>query len=66
MADLTKSTAGLSYREWDLLRNAWQDSDDYDPTYEPHKLLLAKLDWYCADTYDIPDTDDRPKPASNE
>lgn len=56
---LTKDTARLGYREWDLLRNVLQDSDEFDPQDPEHKALLAKLDWHCADTY-------RPKPAENE
>jgi hypothetical protein len=59
---LTKDTATLTYREWKLLRDAWLDSDDFDPALG----LLAKLDWHCADTYEPPADDGREWPQSRD
>ena len=63
---LTKDTARLEYREWQALRDAWQDCKDFDEHDASHMELLAKLDWHCADTFDLPDNDDRPTPAESE
>ena len=55
----------FSHAEWTLLRDVFRDSLEFDHEDMAHVRLLAKLDWHCSDTFDIPD-DDRPKPAENE
>lgn len=64
---LDKYKARLTYREWDRMRNALQDSADFSVRNERDKALLDKLDWHCADTFDIPMDDGRQWPqAENE
>lgn len=56
----------FNHREWERILNLIQDSPEFDSADPADKHLLAKLEWHCENTYDIPDNDDRPPPAENE
>lgn len=63
---LTKNTARLNGREWARLKALIQESPEFDAQDVNDIALLLKVEWHCEDTYDIPDNDDRPRPAENE
>lgn len=64
--DLTKETARLTAHDWQFLRQLLREFDGMSFGEETPEGLREKLEWHLKDTYDIPDTDDRPMPARNE